>query len=425
MTAAALGARRVCIVSPGPISCNPRVVKEADALAAAGYQVRVICTQYRDRHVEWDSTVVENRSWRLTALRWTSRGWRDRVLRYRTGLRQALFLRLARFVGFRAPIAELANGRLHGELLAAVCREPADLISAHYVPALPVACRAAERLRAAFAFDAEDDHVGEFSDAERGSLAARLVDHLQAKYLPRCSYVTAASAGIADTLAGAYGIARPTPIHNVFAWSERSQIDGLVKDRRGPGLSLYWFSQVVGLDRGLQDAIRAVGLLRGEVQLHIRGRLESDVRMILTGLAQEAGVADRVLFHPPVPPPELLSRTAEHDVGLALEQPVSRNRLQTCTNKIFFYLLAGLAVAATDTPGQRPILETMPEAGFLYLPGDYRALARQLQRFVENREQLSRARAAALAAARDCWNWERESGRLLALADTALSCTSR
>ena len=57
--------------------------------------------------------------------------------------------------------------------------------------------------------------------------------------------------------------------------------------------------------------------------------------------------------------------------------------------------------------------------------GDHLALANELQRYVDHREQLRLTREAALAAARDRWNWEREGGTLLELVGTALSCTSR
>ena len=37
--------RRVCLVSGGHPSSNPRLVKEADALAAAGYELTVVHAQ--------------------------------------------------------------------------------------------------------------------------------------------------------------------------------------------------------------------------------------------------------------------------------------------------------------------------------------------------------------------------------------------
>ena len=39
---------RICIITPGQIGSNPRVVKEADALVAAGHRVTVICTKVAD-----------------------------------------------------------------------------------------------------------------------------------------------------------------------------------------------------------------------------------------------------------------------------------------------------------------------------------------------------------------------------------------
>ena len=36
---------RICIVTPGALGSNPRVVKEADALVRAGHDVHVIATR--------------------------------------------------------------------------------------------------------------------------------------------------------------------------------------------------------------------------------------------------------------------------------------------------------------------------------------------------------------------------------------------
>ena len=37
---------RICILTPGHLSTNPRVVKEADALTGAGYEVNIIAADY-------------------------------------------------------------------------------------------------------------------------------------------------------------------------------------------------------------------------------------------------------------------------------------------------------------------------------------------------------------------------------------------
>ncbi len=201
-------------------------------------------------------------------------------------------------------------------------------------------------------------------------------------------------------------------------------LDGQLKDRRGEELSLYWYSQIIGLDRGLQDVIRAASLLCGPVQIHLRGELSEEVKSGLMGLAREYSVAECIFFHKPVPPAELLSRAAEHDVGLALEQPVNENKNVTMANKVFFYLLGGLALAASDTVGQRKVVSTCPDAGFLYSAGDHKALAARLQDLIDSPELLLQRKVAALRAARERWNWETESRQLVDLVGSALTQTS-
>lgn len=399
---------RICIVTSAPISCNPRVVKEADALANAGYKVRVVASQHTNWVAGWDSALMAKRTWKLNAVRWDHQGFKAKYIRTATGIQQRAFNAVARSLTFRIGVAERAYCRLYKQLLKLACQEPADLYIAHNPQALPVACLAAERLGAAVAFDSEDYHYGEFPTAEQMSLAARLLTYLEAKYLPRCRYVTAPSNAISKALVERYCIRPPLAIHNVFPWSERLDLDGQIKDRRGPALSLYWYSQVIGLNRGIQDCIRAVSLLAAPVQIHLRGNISEPVRRELLQLAEAYSVRDRFFLHPPVPPSELLSRAAEHDVGLALEQPVCVNRLLTVTNKLFFYMLAGVAIAATDTVGQRAVMHTCPGAGFLYPPGDYQALAGELQKLIDSPDLLREQKAAALRAAQHRWNWEVE-----------------
>jgi glycosyltransferase involved in cell wall biosynthesis len=410
---------RVCIITSATICCNPRVVKEADALSEAGFAVRVVASQHAGWAAEWDAQLMASRPWKLDAVRWDYSNGEAKRIRLASGIRQQGFALIARASNGWGT-AERAYSRLFNEELRLAILERADLFIAHNPQALPVAAAAAKRFGVDFAFDSEDYHQGEFTEEQQGSIRFRLLSYLEPKYLPKCAYVTVPSQPIAEALVERYGIPLPTIIHNVFPWSDRSTLDGQVKDRQRNGLSLYWYSQVVGLDRGLQDVIRALPLLSGEIRLHLRGRVSGEVETELLRLASEHSVADKIVFHQTVPPTELLSRTAEHDVGLALEQEVNENKKLTVSNKAFFYMLAGLAVAATDTPGQRGVLQTCPDAGFLYSPGDYRVLAAGLQRLVNSPALLHAARAAALKAARERWNWERESQQLISLVSGVL-----
>lgn len=407
--------RRVCIVGPTHLANTPRIVKEADALQEAGFDVRVVFSQPHLDKATHDEDLISSRVWRHSIVRWSRENQPSRWLL--TALRQRGLQRMPRVAWAIGSVAERAEGRVFPELARAAAAEEADLYIGHYAEGLSAAAFAARRWGARLGFDAEDFHTGEGNPKAQ---TAR-VDFIQRRYLPQCVHITAASTGIAESLAARYGVPVPLAVHNVFPWADREELDGCIRDRRGEEMSVYWYSQTIGLDRGIQDAIRAAGSLGGPVQIHLRGTVSPGVRAELVRIAADAGVADRLYFHPQVTPGELLSRSVEHDVGLALEQGHTVNRAICASNKMFFYLLAGLAVAATDVPGQRAVFGSLPHAAALYVPGDHRTLAQHLEYWRVNRDALRRAKAAALEAARVRWNWEAESAKLATRVDEVLS----
>jgi hypothetical protein len=151
--------RRVCIVSPGNLSANPRLVKEADALHGAGYDVTAVVSEYSSSLGGFDDAIEAQAPWRVVRAR------RSPSERYvRVAARAAA--RLIDGLGARVPmpVAALACGGPVVQLHAAACAVPADLYIAHYVAALPAAGAAAQRHGALLGFDAEDFHSGEGTD---------------------------------------------------------------------------------------------------------------------------------------------------------------------------------------------------------------------------------------------------------------------
>jgi glycosyltransferase involved in cell wall biosynthesis len=413
----------ICLVTPGYLASTPRVVKEADALHAAGYRVRVVFSEGDlDLLREHDRLLLRDKPWRWASVGWSRRRPGERSIYWRATVRYQLARRSPRPLWRMLALAERGEGRLYSELAKMAAAEPADLFIGHYPVGLAAAARAAVMHHARLGYDAEDLHTGEDVSTEAGQRRQQRIDWIERKYLRRCTHATAAAPRIGEALAERYRISRPAVIHNVFPLAERDRLDGKKLDRQGSKLSLCWLSQTIGLDRGIDDAIRAVGVLSQPVQIHLRGSLSEPVKEALLTLARESGigVAEHIYFHPQVSPMELLSRTAEHDVGLALEPGHTVNYRLTVTNKLFLSLLAGLAVAVTDVPGQHDVMVTCSDAGVLYPPGDWRALAARLEGWLRRPEELQACRAAALAAARTRWNWERERGKLLVSVAAAL-----
>lgn len=418
---------RICEVTSAQVSYNPRLVKEAGALVEAGYHVHVVGCFLEEEKAALDREIAEEAGWDLHPVR-VRRGygfadqgrWLYASLRQEL-YRQASWMRWGEWGGARA------YSRYVDELARRAADVGADLYVAHNLQALPAAWLAAKKQGARLGFDAEDYHRGQFSSAEQSDLEARLTRAVEEQFLPECDYVTAASPGVGSAYAEELDIDPPTSILNVFPKEEQARQlpEGTRETERPEGddsVSLYWYSQVIGHDRGLQDAVRALGRLGERVHLSLRGEWEAGFREELYRIAEREGVARRVHRLEPVPPDELVARARMHDVGLALEQAWSENRDRCISNKILVYLLAGRPVVATETRGQTRVQKEAPGAVQLCEIGSVEALAEGIQKLIESPQALRSACKRAWEAGERTFNWENEKGKLI---DTVSSVLHR
>ncbi len=395
---------RFCLVGATHPCYNPRLVREADALAQAGHQVRVVAPLFNPALVEKDRALMAQRCWRLERVDCLPQHGRLRSLwiRGRRRLAQEITLRFATPV-----LAEHSYTLALAEMRELAAREPADWFIAHTQAALPVAAVAAARWKARLGFDCED--LLAYAPNEPGALLRTI----EAKYLPRCAYVSAASPLMAEQLVRDYRIAPPTVLYNVFPLELADGMLAPCERRANSVLRLHWFGQTIGPGRGLEEAVAALAHLPGEVELHLRGNPSAGYREKLEALA--GGERQRLFLLPPLAHDELIRAMESFDVGLALERPDNGNYSRTVTNKLFSYLVAGLALAVTDTPGQGQVMSQIPATGFLYPSGDARALAEGLLKWVRDRQALRGAQQASWEAARTRFSWDREREKFLAI----------
>ena len=402
---------RLALVTAGHLSTCPRMLKAADALAEEGYDVEVVSTRSTAWAVETDLALQSERRglYRSTVVDYTrSQG---RLLYAKSGLRR----RIARALAARTSetpfrLATRAFARVHDELVFAALATSADFFYGGTTGGIAAACEAAGRSGRPYALDLEDFFSGE---PPEGSLDQKLAERIERDILPGARFLTASSGPIADAYAAKYGVTAAT-IHNVFPLPGRPP--DLESRREGP-LRLYWFSQTVGPGRGLEETIAAAGVSGVEGELHLRGAIAESYRETLRKLAREKAPRLALTLHPPGPPDEMTSLASSFDIGLSLEQPVSFNRPLCLTNKALVYLLAGLALVMTDTPGHRPLREDLGDKGLVVPPGDVAGLAQGFRRFASDRNYLLECRLASWRAAATRWHWEHseERGKLLRL----------
>jgi glycosyltransferase involved in cell wall biosynthesis len=390
------------------------LLREADLLSQQ-HEVRVVCQGSSRAAAEADARLLARRSWRLQRVDHPRADWlpsdiarpqwlHSVFVRGRRRLAEATFRPLK-----STSLAEYSVSASFPELRRLASEEPADWFIAHAQPALPAAAAAARRWNAKLGFDCED-LLTEAGD--RFCEANRLIEQ---KYLRHCNYITATSNAMAEHLADTYNIPRPLVLYNVFPLSLAEGIVAPAQRKAHAKLRLHWVSQTIGPDRGLEDAFEACAGLSGQVEIHLRGEVSEQHKRDLMILAERWRIAGCVNFHPVIDHDDLFRAMAEYDVGLALERTQNRNHNLTVANKIFGYMLAGLAVAATETSGQREVMNHAPGAGFLYPAGEAKSLRTLLETWLKDRAGLRQAQCAAWEAARSRFCWDVEQAKLVQL----------
>jgi Glycosyl transferases group 1 len=390
----------ICIVSPGNLASNPRVLKEADALHEAGHAVTAVVCDYTEALRPFDDEIAGRVPWQVVRV---ARPAGERPV----GLAARVVARLATSLGMRVPVAVAASA--YGGPVAALRRAasevPADLYIAHYVAGLAAAAGVARGRGAMLGFDAEDCHAGEGTPFHMS-----MVRTIESALLPACRHVTAASPLIAMAYAAQCRVV-PTTVLNVFplAMAPTQSHPAGVHDT----LKAYWFSQTIGLDRGLQSFIQAMAHTRSRVTLDVRGSNRWGHGERLVALARELGIGDRVNLLPMARPEEMVRLAASYDIGLSLETDVSENRRLCLTNKIFTYLLAGVPVLLSDTPAQRALAPDLGAAQRLVSLADPAAMAATLDDLAGSPLARAEASASAWRLGRERYNWEVEKAALL------------
>jgi len=406
--------KKITLITTGQPATNPRLVKEVDALIQAGYDVKAICCFYQAWAQPFDKEILH----RTPGVYIFCGGdpFNEKANYFITRLRHKINRRL--FKLWQTPrTAARALSRTHTEASAAAKKIKSDLYIAHNLGALPAAAEAAKYHGAKVGYDAEDMHSGQFNST--ADPAYLLNKYIEEQYFPQTDYFTTASPLIAENYRRTYPYLTPVTVNNVFP-KTNIYVDRHYKP--GGPLKLFWFSQTVGADRGLEDVVRAIACLDFPIELHLLGHCSEGFKKILFDIAGPAITErEQIQFHGPVSPDELLEFTLQFDIGMATETSSTLNRDICLTNKIFTYVQSGLALLMSDTSAQSLFLENYPGTGRLYQKNNPESLKEQIRVYVENPDLLVQTRAYNYSLGQLSMNWETESKLFLDTVEKTLN----
>lgn len=401
--------KKVCLVTPGHIASNPRIVKEADALHEYGYDVTLIFTETTKDIEKLDNDILKTSAWKYEKVILGSK--------IRRGYRKLLNIVSSTITGHYIPnmtFAALSQNPFYFILNSKVIKNKADLYIGHNLPSLPVVFNAAKVNNAVFGFDAEDYHSGEEIDEKE----LLLRKYIEGNLLPKAAYLTGSSPNISSLYNKEYDVFMETLL-NVFPLNYARNIKSGEKFTN----SIYWFSQTIGPGRGLEEILKIISLTKTRPSLYLRGSASVEGKFVnsLKRLSIEYGLEDKLHFLETSSPDSMVSCAAQFDIGISTELNHPINRSACLTNKIFTYLLAGIPVILSNTDAQNQIYNEIKDAAIIIDLEDKKQSAKLIDEILGNKNRLDSMKAAASELAKNKFNWDFEKEKFLSLIDKTLN----
>jgi glycosyltransferase involved in cell wall biosynthesis len=375
------------------VTRDPRARRQALAAVALGYEVVALCRTAGEEPRPLEGVRVERVvSDRIAgALRQTGLGG----MRTSTPLLRELrgLVRLARLVATTVRLSRAA-WRL-GVF---------DIVHANDLDTLPTARFAAKRSDARLIYDAHEIYTEQEPDPPR--LHAVVALRVERSLAQHADVVTTVGPSIARVLDERLRLARPARV--ILSCPELW--DGEPAPPEGRLRVVY--QGAMGPGRSLDDLLEAAEALEGDVMLTVRVA-GADIPALREAVTRR-DLGARVTIAEPVAPDALVPALAEFHVGVVINRPVTRNDEHVLPNKLFEYLMAGLAVVVPELPGMTPIVEE-EQVGLTFTPSRPDLLATALDRLAADGVELASMRERARQAAHRRYNADTQASALAAV----------
>lgn len=162
--------------------------------------------------------------------------------------------------------------------------------------------------------------------------------------------------------------------------------------------------------RGLEQLAKSSEYFSDNIVLVFRGYGEAEKK--IKDIVNDLKLQDRVFFVDPVPMEEMVLFATDADIGVIPYLPVSANNLYCTPNKIFEYLMAGLAVVASDIPEMKKII-VENELGLVFDPFSPLDIAEKINSLVKDQDKLYNIKKRSLSIAENKYNWNMEGKKLI------------
>jgi glycosyltransferase involved in cell wall biosynthesis len=377
--------KRVLLITAGELTHDPRARRAAEVAEVAGLDVQGLCVSDGPGLPGLAVARVPTMrlEQRLRAAGVASVGRSSRAVREARGL-----YRLWRHAMLTSRLARA--GRALGRF---------DVVHANDFDTLPAAAYLARRSNGRIVYDSHEIYTEQEPNAPVAYRA--IVRRIEGALARRSHAVITVSPAYADRIKPLLALKDTPSIVMNCPPIESARVPRPTPNGRLRAI----YQSSVGPGRFHEDLLLAADHADGaSITIRMTG-IDIDA---LRGEVASLGLGDRVEIVEPVPADRLVEGLDGFDVGLIINRPVTLNDELVLPNKLFEYMMAGLAVVAPDLPQLAEVIER-EQAGVTFPAGDPQAMGRAIRRLAEDRPLLERLRGNARRAALDTYNAEAQA----------------
>ncbi len=394
---------KIVFVTSAQPSANPRMLKSVITLFNLGYDVTVIYARISPWANQFDEQLFEQ----FRKINWVGVGVRNQnsILYYLYRMRQKIW-RFYETVLFNISSPSAKSFTMYSQELENKARkQKAHLFIGHNLGALKAIYTASIYNASKAIFDLEDYHRGEHKS---DSFYYKVISKYEAFYLPKVNNCTTSSPMIAERYGSHFQELNLKVFLNVFSTTYAPK--KVMPFSKKP-LKIIWFSQHVGTERGLQLLLKVMKKFDvDELTLTIIGNINVEKRKYFLNFIESHKINKKnINLKEVISEHQLFQELHKHHVGIASEVINLENRDICLTNKLFSYLLSGLAIAASNTAAQSQFFNVNRNLGFVYQINDEESLFQGLKKYIQNPSLLEMHRTNALNLALSKYNWETQS----------------
>lgn len=282
------------------------------------------------------------------------------------------------------------------------------VVHAHDLDTLLAAIWAARVTGAAVVFDSHEIWWHQHAEGVVPDEWNEFFRLLQERLIHSADYVITVCESIAEYFAELHGIEKPSVVRN----STELPLGGdnrPLSERPDDEPVEVLFHGGFWANRGLEELIEAAKRFEG-VHLTLRGF--GTLEKALKEAVEQAGLENVVSFEGPVPIDRVVDAASNTDIGVIPYKPVCLNNRYSTPNKLFEYMAAGIAVAASDLPEIGRIVRS-EGIGVLFNPCDPTSIANAINYLAADRRRLRAMKARSKQAALERHNWQVDDRRLI------------